>query len=87
MMLSSFSKHDPYTLHNRFIDMMQLSFPFTGFLLQLLQLCPDRLPLLRLLTSLDNCIDTITDTFGQIRINILFCKRRTKLRMFIKQLL
>jgi len=51
------------------------------------QLRPDRLPLPRLLTSLDDRIYTVADALNQLRINILFHERRTKLCLFIKQLL
>ena len=41
----------------------------------------------RFLASLDDRINTVTDAVDQVRINVLFCKRRTKLSLFIKQLL
>ena len=48
---------------------------------------PDRLSLPRFLSSLDDCINTVTDALDQIRINTLFCECSTTLRLFIKQLL
>ena len=60
-----------------------------GFSLRLMsfQLRPDRHPLSRLLASFENRINTVADTVDQIRISILFRECRTKLCLFIKQLL